>query len=242
MGKKVIWNQEEYEVQPWGGLKRVNPRLRGTVDDLNPANIPLPPDNDAELAGENKRGRTDSMDPTTDENKRLRGSTDTQIQGRAIDMDVDDTGPTYSNGHRRFGNEASMSSQGVSPPQALARSAGTAQSNRNQGQETQPDYSLPRELGVFTETRTAHLPLKLYGSFNKITKTYTGTGEIPNQLRIRMNTPYNPLKGTTLYRQTYGSPSVPGFSANMTPNSTAENPNVANRQWPFTFQTVASAN
>ena len=100
---------------------------------------------------------------------------------------------------------------------------------------TIPDYSLPRELGVFTETRTAHLPLTLYMSFNKVSQTYSGSGRMPNVLQIRMNSPYNILDKNVFVKQIFGQPRSQGLGTIPCPNAGNTNPNVANRQALYTL-------
>lgn len=59
--------------------------------------------------------------------------------------------------------------------------------------ETPVELNLPRELGIFTETRTTILPLRFGVSFNKMRYNLVEA----NVLKIRMNAPYNILKDTT---------------------------------------------
>lgn len=74
--------------------------------------------------------------------------------------------------------------------------------------ETPVDMGMPRELGIFTETRTAILPLKFGVSFNRIGRT-----AVENTLKIRMNAPYDILGETTFIQQTEGAAAAKGVSA-----------------------------
>lgn len=93
---------------------------------------------------------------------------------------------------------------------ALARTGGTASHGSG---ETPISMNVPRELGVFTETRTTILPLKFGFSFNKINNS-RGISDL-NWVKIRMNSPYNILKDTTFVAQTESAATSLGPSVNQ---------------------------
>ena len=93
---------------------------------------------------------------------------------------------------------------------ALRAAAPSTTGNTGTG-ETPVSMNVPRELGVFTETRTAILPLKFYVSFNKLANSSPGG----NVLKIRLNSPYFPLKDTDFTAQTQGSTVSRGISTNQ---------------------------
>jgi len=61
--------------------------------------------------------------------------------------------------------------------------------------ETTVKYNARAEMGIFTETRTAYLPVTFFLSINNVRRT------APIPLRIRLDWPYNILKGNTLAKQ-----------------------------------------
>lgn len=92
----------------------------------------------------------------------------------------------------------------------LALRASAAQTGGAGTGETPVDLGMPRELGIFTETRTAILPITFGVSFNKISRTPT-----TNVLKIRVNAPYDILGETTFINQTEGAAPAKGISANQ---------------------------
>lgn len=81
--------------------------------------------------------------------------------------------------------------------------------------ETPVNLSLSPELGIFTETRTAILPIRFAVSFNKIFNNNSGISSGLNVLRIRMNAPYDILTGTAFQAQTEGVAVNTGVSSNQ---------------------------
>lgn len=77
---------------------------------------------------------------------------------------------------------------------SLAISDGSG-SNQRGNRETTVKYNMRAEMGIFTETRTAYLPITFFFSVNNVRRT------APIPLRIRLDWPYNILKGNTLTRQ-----------------------------------------
>ena len=74
---------------------------------------------------------------------------------------------------------------------------------------TMPMYRTP-EYNPFTECRTAKLPCTFYLSINYLNHASpNGNG---NPLRIRLNSPYDILKGTTLTKQTVSTTRARGIS------------------------------
>lgn len=63
------------------------------------------------------------------------------------------------------------------------------------GRETAVNYNVRPEMGIFTETRTAYLPLTMYFSFNRCNRIS------PVVLKLRLNHPYDILKDNTLVVQ-----------------------------------------
>jgi hypothetical protein len=93
----------------------------------------------------------------------------------------------------------------------LARSAAATSSEGGTGTgETPVNLNVPRELGVFTETRTCYLPIKFNVSFNRLDNTPSG-----NVLKIRMNAPYNILRDTTFVAQTEGGALAKGVGVHQ---------------------------
>ena len=81
-------------------------------------------------------------------------------------------------------------------PMALSVSGGDSTSNNQRGsRETTVKYNMRAEMGIFTETRTAYLPITFFLSINNVRRN------APIPLRIRVDWPYNILKGNTLTRQ-----------------------------------------
>lgn len=101
--------------------------------------------------------------------------------------------------------------QNASATTTLAKSAAGSASGSNGTGETPVDLSMPRELGFFTETRTAALPIKFYCSANKIARNPANV----NVLKIRMNSPYGILGKTTFVDQTEGAAVTSGISAHQ---------------------------
>lgn len=91
-------------------------------------------------------------------------------------------------------------------PVARAGEGSTSTSGANGTGETPVSMNVPRELGIFTETRTAILPLKFYCSFSKLRNTVSN-----NVLKIRMNAPYNILDDSTFIQHTEGATVSPGL-------------------------------
>jgi len=104
------------------------------------------------------------------------------------------------------GTESAQLRVGASGAAATASGA----SNANGTGETQVDMNVRRELGIFTETRTAVLPIRFACSFNTVTQSGS-----PNVLKIRMNAPYNILGDTSFVLNTEGSGTVQGISTHQ---------------------------
>ena len=81
----------------------------------------------------------------------------------------------------------------------VLRAGGMGGEGANGTGETPVTENVPRELGVFTETRTAILPLRFFLSLTQL-----GTGINNNILKIRLNSPYNILRDTTFVNETEG--------------------------------------
>lgn len=78
-------------------------------------------------------------------------------------------------------------------------------------QETPVMLNTRWELGVFTETRSAILPLRFYVSMNTLSSVY-GVA-----LNLRLNAPYN-LTTTSMVSQTAGSTRIKGVSVDAPPD------------------------
>lgn len=135
-----------------------------------------------------------------------RDATDTEDDG---DQHMDESGGT-----KRSGSQAGLTSNSdtkrttsdmevinATPAPTLALRSGSAGPAQQQGSgETPVSLNVPRELGIFTETRTTILPLRFGFSFNKINNSRGLTDK--NWFYIRMNAPYNILKDNTFVDQT----------------------------------------
>lgn len=94
---------------------------------------------------------------------------------------------------------------------ALGAMAGQVQNGGANGTgETPVDLMVKPQLGLFTETHTAILPLRFCASFIKCSAASSGT-----VLKIRMNAPYNILADTTFVKQTESSASAEGMSSHQ---------------------------
>lgn len=101
------------------------------------------------------------------------------------------------------------------------QNAGGSTSGSNGTGETPVDVFNKPELGVFTETRTAILPLRFCCSFNYLQHWQSAP---TNLLKIRMNAPYNVLGNTTFINQTEGAAVGIGISTQQAGAWTANNP------------------
>ena len=89
-------------------------------------------------------------------------------------------------------------------------------------EETPVEFRMKRELGIFTETRTAILPVTYYMSFNQLSL------HTPQVLKIRLNVPYNILADNTFVVQTAGAARAAGLSFDGAPPAgTSTNPLVS---------------
>lgn len=154
--------------------------------------------------------------------------TDTEFDGPTENTDIvefkpSDAGqPTAGTKRDREGNpvmnDVSMETT------TLARASGMSGEGSNGTGETPVDLNVPRELGILTETRTAYLPLRFGVSMNKI-GTYPRIGAAAgNVLRIRLNTPYLPLRDTTFVSNISGASTVKGVSTHQAAGYVVTNP------------------
>lgn len=112
--------------------------------------------------------------------------------------------------------ESGMASTGTDGDvvMSLGADAGTQTDGQATGAEETPvDFNMRRELGIFTETRTAILPLTYHFSVNQL-KLHTAT-----PFKIRLNVPYNVLTGNTFVEQTEGATRLNGLSFDGAPPS-----------------------
>ena len=115
---------------------------------------------------------------------------------------------------------------------ALVTKTSAANPGSNGTGETPVDLGTPRELGIFTETRTAYLPIKFGFSFNKLINSAFGT----NTFKIRLNSPYNILRDTVFTQQTEGGAVQNGVGTHQ---AQAYNMTTGNNPGPLTaFETT----
>jgi hypothetical protein len=92
--------------------------------------------------------------------------------------------------------DTTMAETDVEMSSALALRSSDSNGNGTRGnRETTVKYNMRAEMGIFTETRTAYLPVTFFLSVNNTRRT----SSIP--LRIRLDHPVNILLGNTLTRQ-----------------------------------------
>lgn len=173
-----------------------NLRSKSTVKKPKKAEVEI--DSFGNTIADNKKQKTDLGS--------LRGTRDTQggtvhkAPPTVIPPDPEDI-PTMEAGDVDMGVETSM-----------ALSAGGGGQNTG-AEETPVMYNSREELGVFTETRTAILPVTFYFSMNVLNAT------TPTEVRIRLNVPYNILAGNTFVTQTESATRTAGLSFDAAPNS-----------------------
>lgn len=128
-------------------------------------------------------------------------------QSGATKRSADEAGLTSNNDSKRTTGQMETA-LAANPPNARGALTSAAASSSPAGTgETPVSLNVPRELGLFTETRTAILPITFYASFTKLRNVVSG-----NVLKIRMNAPFNILRDTTFVQQTEGSAVAEGIS------------------------------
>lgn len=91
--------------------------------------------------------------------------------------------------------QATMDNNNDTAPQSLVTAAGAQAGSQRGNRETKVRYDARAEMGIFTETRTAYLPITFYLSVNRPVM------DLPIPLYIRMDWPHNILSRNTLVRQ-----------------------------------------
>lgn len=94
-------------------------------------------------------------------------------------------------------------------PMAAARAEGAPARNGTAKMVTMPMYREP-EYNPLTETRTCKLPLTMYLSLNRLNHMRPNGNAEP--LRLRLNSPYDILKGVTLQTQVISTSRAEGIS------------------------------
>ena len=194
---KITWGiTGPFETLPWGGVRRVDrndPRVANDPRWSQVSNeVAVSPDGDANMSGPRKRDRSDTEDTIPE------SSTKKQATGMEGSENVPGT-------VARTGN--------------LALTAAGAGSNGTG--ETPVNLNVSPQLGLFTETHTAILPLRFGVSFNKL----DGSGPDGNTLKIRLNSPYNILRDTTFTNQTVGAATASGVGVFQAQPYTTTYPN-----------------
>lgn len=135
-----------------------------------------------------------------------------------VDDDVDLTDTEDHSPKRLRGNTAdseTMTDSAMDGTMTVAKataSVGTQTTAKgSQGTGETPVIWHEPQLGCWTETFTAILPLRFGVSFNKVTNTTSSA----NCLKIRCNAPYNILGETTLIQQTEAAATNYGVSAHQ---------------------------
>ncbi|GLE09482.1 hypothetical protein PINS_up021188 [Pythium insidiosum] len=202
MGKIVWQGGVPFEQLPWGGLRRVPPNDPRFVS--NPKSITV------DAKGDPK------VEPKTD------------------NEDSDDVDMTPDRGNKRSADEAGLSSQSGAdrtrpPPMqdgsrntelALRTATPGSASGSNGTGETPVDLHLPRELGTFTETRTAILPIRFGFFFNALNNNFNAL----NFANIRLNAPYNILQNVTFVGHAEGVAATVGPGTHQAQAYTSTNP------------------
>ena len=176
---KLNWNYQYNKYLKEHGIKAGGQNFAGEDAAVQAANNHV---RGSTTTGKRKGG---SIEPKDDERKRLRGSLDDkrafdQARNQAREMEIDAGGKTTESSALRTA-DASMAG------------------GPNGTGETPVSMGVPRELGIFTETRTAILPLTYYVSLNNITDVTAVVW------KIRLNCPYNNCIGNQLIVQTTGA-------------------------------------
>lgn len=193
---KITWGATgPFETLPWGGVRRVDrndPRVANDPRWAQMSNeVGVSPDGDTNMSGPKKRERSDTEDTIPE------SSTKKQATGMEASENVP---PTVG----KTGN--------------LALTASGAGSNGTG--ETPVNLNVKPQLGLFTETHTAILPLRFGVSFNQL----DANGPDGNTLKIRVNAPYNILRDTTFVNQTAGGTVSSGISVHQAQPYSSTNP------------------
>lgn len=178
---------------------------------------------------------TDNWDVDMEETKEVEVNSDGNVSTDVAETDKETSpeGPPLSKKPRTADALPTMDE----PATMMSRSVGASTGNGDSGHETKPNYKLPRELGMFTETRTAILPIELYFTFGNLRGDWKDTSnKFKNLLYLRMNSPYNVLKDTTLYRNNVNNNRVEGLGTNLQGCHYNNTPLIATRSYPYQLQ------
>ncbi|GLE06719.1 hypothetical protein PINS_up016202 [Pythium insidiosum] len=226
MGKIVWQGGVPFEQLPWGGLRRVPPNDPRFVS--NPKSITVDAKGDPKVEPKTDNEDSDDVDMTPDRgNKRSADEAGLSSQSGAVDM-------TPDRGNKRSADEAGLSSQSGAdrtrpPPMqdgsrntelALRTATPGSASGSNGTGETPVDLHLPRELGTFTETRTAILPIRFGFFFNALNNNFNAL----NFANIRFNAPYNILQNVTFVGHAEGVAATVGPGTHQAQAYTSTNP------------------
>ena len=175
-----------------------------SLKDVDPRNVPLPPDDDAMdqqddemrevlLDMQNDPFETPARNTQRGEPTLTREDNPQQV-GRNVRDRANNIQP-LSNLLNQVDNEMEPVQDVPMAPMSTRSSTTNDNANTRGNRETLVKYNMRAEMGIFTETRTAYLPVTFFLSINNVRRT------APIPLRIRLDWPVNILVGNTLAKQ-----------------------------------------